>query len=157
MLTFDLSNDRCFAHMLPKWSFILLWTILDGYQSSLPGSGRHRCCCVHHCGRALAVMSNLASMWAGSSGSSKAEGSKIAHLIIHTYRWIHIRTIHCLESLPNQCPVNVNVESAPWLLNPTLPVLSPTKSTLRPSMSKRKKKKKTQQKFCTAPLTNASN
>lgn len=143
MQTFDLSNDRCFAHTLPKWSFFSAdhfgWLSVIITRQNIYGSGRHRCCCVRHCGRALAVMSNLASMWAESSVSSRVEGNKIAHLIIHTYRWLCIRAIHCHESLLNQCPVNVNVESAPWLLDPTPPVLSPTKLPLPPSMSKRKK------------------
>lgn len=117
------------------------WVSVIITRQNIYGSGRHWCCCVHHCGRALAVMSNLASMWAESSVSSKAEGSEIAHLIIQTYQWFRIRAIHSHESLPHQCPVIVNVVSAPWLLNPTLPMLSPTKSTLCPSMSKRGKKK----------------
>lgn len=113
------------------------WVSVIITRQNIYGSGRHWCCCVHHCGRALAVMNNLASLWVESSFASKAEGSEIA-LIIQTYRWFLIRAIHCHESLPNQCPVNVNVVSAAWLLNATLSMLSPTMSTLCPSISKRK-------------------
>lgn len=133
----DVSLTRCpSGHFFPSVDHFG-WVSVIITRQNIYGSGRPRCCCGHLCGCALAVMSNLASMWAGSSVSSKAEGSEI----ILTYQWFPIRAIHCHESVPNQCPVNVNVESAPWLLNPTPPVLALTKSTLRPSMSKRKKKK----------------